>query len=61
MARRLTPMRVIAGPVPATPIIGHVGAFTRRETWRCTLDIGVAGTSPAMTTEDGTPAGPCPP
>jgi hypothetical protein len=34
-------MRVIAGLVPATQTMGHGGA----------LVIGVAGTSPAMTTE----------
>jgi hypothetical protein len=38
---------VIAGLVPATPIIGHVAAFEDQEA-PC-LIIGVAGASPAMT------------
>jgi hypothetical protein len=40
-ARNGETIRVIAGLVPATPIVGHGRAMM----------IGVAGTSPAMTTK----------
>jgi hypothetical protein len=41
------PVAVIAGLVPATPIIRHGGASQTRKA--LCLIIGVAGTSPAMT------------